>query len=139
MKPVSGAERERLEQLSSRLGDRTLRQLLTPEGKRLVRPERIRNLSGGSGRLSEWEREQLRNISRNSNALVSLKKKGSGKREFKTNRALRDWLNTGKEKGVKFHDQEKDIREKQLTAIKALRFFGVEPNDGTYYVRKGQK
>lgn len=138
MKKVSASEQERIASLSAKIGDRTLRQILTPEGKRIIRPERLRNLAAGSGRLSEAERNQLANVTRNSNSLAALKKRGSGQ-EFKVNRALRDWLNNGKQKGVDFKDQEASERESQLKAIKALRFLGVDPSDGTFYVRKGGK
>jgi len=79
-------------------------------------------------------------ISSNSKNLENLAVKGERLHgtglPYKINRALRDWLITGKEKGTIYKDQDKQIREQQLKAIKALRYFGVEPSDGHYYVRR---
>lgn len=138
MKKITARDTARISSLTTKLGDRTLRQILTPDGKRIMRPERVRNLVAGRGRMSEAEREALANATRNSQALAALKTRGAGKREFKVNRALRDWLTTGKSKGVDFK-QSSEERERQLAAIKALRFLGVDPADGTFYVRKGGK
>lgn len=124
---ISSTDAIRVRNLEARLGSRTLRQILTPEGNRLMRPDRIANLSGGSGRLTEYERERLEIAFRNSNQLVGLKKRGIGKREFKVNRALRNWINYGKAKG----DENNDDSQK---AIRALRFLGIDPNDGTFYI-----
>lgn len=139
MKKVSAREQERLQSLSGKLGDRTIRQLLTPESNRLMRPERLNNLLAGRGKLSEREARQIETISRNSNNLSALKTRGAGKREFKVNRAMRDWLNNGKPKGIAYKDQDTAEKERQLKAIKALRFLGIDPSDGTFYVRKGGK
>lgn len=139
MKRISAREAERLSALQSKLGDRTTRQILTPEGNRIIRPERMRNLLAGRGRLSESEAQQIENATRNASSLTALKKRGEGKREFKVNRALRDWLSTGKAKGVDYKSQSTDEKERQLKAIKALRFLGIDPSDGTFYVRKGGK
>lgn len=138
MKRVTAGEAERLRSLQSQLGDRTLRTLLTSEGRRLMRPERIDNLLAGRGRLSETERTQLGLVSSNSAKLKALKQKGSGKQEFRTNRALRSWVTTGKEKDVNYVTQPKDERDSQLTAIKSLRYLGVDPSDGKFYVKKGK-
>lgn len=125
--------------LQTGLGDRTVRQILTPEGKRIIRPERMQNLLAGRGRLSESEAQQIENATRNASSLKALKKRGESQRDFKANRALRDWLSTGKQKGVEYKSQSTETKEQQLKAIKALRFLGVDPSDGTFYVRKGGK
>lgn len=139
MRAISAREAERLASLQGKLGDRTLRQILTPEGNRILRPERMSNLLAGRGRLSEAEAQQIENATRNASSLKALKARGESKREFKVNRALRDWLNNGKPKGVDYKSQDTDEKERQLKAIKALRFLGVDPSDGTFYVRKGGK
>src|SRR5581483_10756209 len=99
----------------------------------------MQNLLAGRGKLTEQETQQLENASRNSSSLTALKRRGEGKREFKVNRALRDWLSTGKAKGVDYKSQSSEEKEQQLKAIKALRFLGIDPSDGTFYVRKGGK
>lgn len=136
MKRITVGEANRISELSNRLGERTLRTLLTGENKRLVRPERMENLRTGRGRLSESELARLELVSRNANALSALKKRGSGKREFKVNRSLRDWVTTGKRKDVDYRAQDQPEREDQLRAIKALRYLGVDPSSGTFYVKK---
>ena len=135
MKRISLSDAERLSELRSTLGDRTLRQLLTQEDKRLLRPERLRHLEAGSGKLSERETEQLRNISQNATKLKALKKRGSGRQEFKVNRSLRTWLNQGKAKDEPVGEMDIDQRNR---VIKSLAFLGVDPQDGTFYVRKGE-
>lgn len=140
MRRISLAESERIEALSRRLGDRTLRQLLTKPGSRLVRPERLDRLSRGSGRLSDQEASLLQNVSRNSNALSALKtkgvkKNGGGAKEFRTNRALRDWLLNGKTKGFDTDRQSESEQDSKQKAIKALRYLGVDPSDGTFYLK----
>ncbi len=132
MQRVSPSEASRLSELRSSLGDRTLRQLLTQENKRLVRPERLLALERGTGKLSETETAQLRHISRNANQIKALKRRGEGKREFKVNRSLRIWLNQGKAKDEPLQEEEEKNR-----VIKALAFLGVDPSDGTFYVLKG--
>jgi hypothetical protein len=138
LKPPSKAERERLAKLAQSLDERTLRQLLTPQGKRILRKDRLEKLLEGRGRLLDSERDKLQLISRNASSLLSLKQKSQSRQVFKTNRALRDWLTSGKAKGIKFAEQDEAEREKQIQAIKALRFLGVEPESATFYVRKVQ-
>ena len=133
MKRISSSEAKRISELRSTLGDRTLRQLLTQEDKRLIRPERLAHLESGSGKLSESEARQLKAISKNSTLLKNLKAKAKEKREFKVNRSLRIWLNQGKAKDEPIQEQE--TKDK---VVRALGFLGVDPTDGTYYVRKGQ-
>ena len=137
MDRVSSGETKRLAELRSQLGDRTLRTLLTHEDKRLMRPERISNLLAGRGKLSEWERSRLQTVSTNAPKIKQLKAKGKGKREFQSNRALRSWLSHGKAKGVEYKEQDAPEKESQQQAIKALRFLGVDPGEGKFYVRKG--
>lgn len=141
MKRVSAQDSARISQLSNRLGDRTLRTLLTSESKRLMPPERIANLRAGTGKLSDAERDRLRLVSENANQIRALKSRAEShdKIEWKINRAIRDWVNNGKERGIPYDMQSKDEKEQQLKAIKALRFFGVDPQDKTFYVKKGRK
>lgn len=125
--------------LTDKLGSLTLRTILTGNNQRLMRPERLANLAAGRGRLTEAERERLELASENSRALGTLKKRGKEKRPTRVNRGLRDWLIAGKERDVDYQSQEPDEKKDQLKAIRALRFFGVDPSKGTYYVnrRKG--
>ena len=132
MQRVSPSDAKRISELRLSLGDRTLRQLLTQKGSRLVRPERLRSLESGTGKLSDTEAAQLRHVSRNSNQLKALKRRGESKREFKVNRSLRIWLNQGKAKDEPLQEEEEKNR-----VVKALAFLGVNPSDGTFYVLKG--
>lgn len=136
MKRVSTAEAARISELVDRLGSTRFRTLITSPDSRLIRPDRLSNLREGRGKLSTSEREALGLVSTNSVAVENLARKNSGKRPYKVNRAIRNWLLNGKEKGVDYKEQEADIRERQLNAIKALRFLGIDPSEGTYYVRK---
>lgn len=136
MQRISASDSTRISELVSRLGDRTLRQLLTPESKRLVRPERLQNLRAGTGRLSQADRERLRLVSANANQLVALKAHGKGKAEWRVNRAMSNWITNGKPKGVDYNSQDAETKSNQLRAIKALRYLGVDPQDGKFYVRR---
>ena len=137
MAPRIGVQnRQQLANLESKLGNRTLRQILTPEGNRLMRPERLSNLLSGRGRLTEDQKERIELAARNSRQLSNLQTRGEGKSPTRSNRALRDWLLSGKAKGTDYYKQSEDERKKQLKAIRALRFFEVDPTEGTFYVRK---
>ena len=131
---VTASDAARISELSDRLGSLTFRTLLTgTEGasKRLMRPERLDALVAGRGKLSEAERERLQLIATNAPAIRNLRKKNAEKREFKVNRALRNWVTGGKTK-----DQKKTDSDAELDATKALGFLGVNPSEGSYYVRK---
>lgn len=138
MDRISPQESGRISELSSRLGNLELRTLLSDTGgtKRLMRPERFNNLTSGRGRISAAERERLALIQTNAPLLEKLSAKGEGKQKSKVNRALRDWITLGKGKGVSYKDQSEDEKREQQRAIRALRFLGVDPSEGTYYVRK---
>lgn len=132
MQRVTTKQALRLSQLEQELGNRTLRQLLTQENQRLVRPDRLSNLVAGSGKLSASELDRIEAVSRNARLLKALKNRGSGKREFKTNRAMRDWLVHGRAKGGHADQPEED----RWKAIKALGFLGVDPSSGTFYINQ---
>lgn len=103
------------------------------ESDRLMRPARLANLSRGSGRLTEGEAERLILVSGNAQLIENLALKNQSKRPYKVNRALRDWISSGKAKGVRQTEIDAD---KKRRAIRALGFLGVDPSEGTYYVRK---
>lgn len=134
-KKVTAQESERITELATRLGPLRFRTLMTGAGEsdRLMRPERLRHLESGSGTLTEGERERLELVSGNVQLIGNLAKKNTNKRAYKTNRALRDWISHGKAKGV---IQDKSDEEKKHKAIRALGFLGIDPSEGTYYVRK---
>lgn len=136
MQRVSATEAARISELADSIGPLAFRTLLTQEGSRLVRPERLSHLEAGTGRLSASERERLALIGSNRNELRNLSRKGPGKQEWKNRRAMRDWLVHGKEKGVPYKDQDKETRDREQKAIKALRRLGVDPTKGIYYVRR---
>jgi hypothetical protein len=99
---------------------------------RLMRPERLRNLTEGRGRISAAERERLALIQTNAPLLEKLSEKNRDKKPVQVRRALKDWIKSGKQKGEPY---EKDSARTQA-AIRALSFLGVDPSEGTYYVRK---
>jgi hypothetical protein len=139
MKKISGSDANRLRQLEQRLGSRLVRTILTDEDRRLMRPGRMDNLIAGRGRLSADESERLTRLSANAQSIEALKKKRSSderhglkRKDFKVNRAIRDWVNHGKER-----DAQRTIGENgEQNAIRGLRFFGVDPSEKHYYLRK---
>jgi hypothetical protein len=137
-KRVSSSEAKRIAELRESLGDRTFRTLMTGGNKRLMRPERMGNLTGGRGTLKPWERERLALISRNSQALQNLKTKREvpSSQEYKVNRAVRTWLVRGKERDIPYESQGPKTRGKQQKAIRALKYLGIDPTEKHYYVRK---
>jgi DNA-binding CsgD family transcriptional regulator len=104
--------------------------------RRLVRPERLSNWEQGRGKLTPEEADRLALISSNASLIEILARKNESKRSFKVNRSLRDWIANGKGKGVPYKEQDAETRAKQQAAIKALRFLGIDPSEGTFYVRK---
>ena len=133
--PISTEEAKQIEALSARLGTSHFRALMTtsPSGGRMrpIENRRLSKWTAGHGTLSQSERERLNALKTNSTAIQNLLKKNSGKQSFRVNRAIRDWISAGKGKGIRAGDKDKEQK-----AIKALRYLGVEPSDGTYYVRK---
>ena len=142
MHRISSPESERISELSSRLGPLEFRTLMSETGgpTRLMRPERLDNLIAGRGRISKAEQERLALIQTNAPLLENLSKKNANrKQQFKVRHALRNWLVSGKAKAVPYSEQDKEAKENQQRAIKALRFLGIDPSEGTYYVRKRKK
>lgn len=144
MRKPTERESAEIAALSKRMGSTRFRTLMTDPERRLMRPERLEKLAGGRGRISESEARQLQAIRRNSRELQLLGKKkttdeqkGRKRKDVTVNRRLRDWLNGGKEKGIPYQDQPADDKTEQLKAIKALRYFGIDPVKGQYYVKKG--
>lgn len=129
---VTPDDAERIRELTLRVGDRRFRTILTNEGARLVRPERLANLQAGRGRLSAADKAALDKAWSNRVAITNLGKRGDklGRKDYRTNRAIRSWLLHGKGDSQK---RRKD--DKELEAIKALRFLGIDPDDGLYYLR----
>jgi hypothetical protein len=134
---VSSSEARRIAELESRFGSRTLRTILSPEGSRIMRGDRLANLTGGSGRLTEVEKDRLARVSANAQQIDYLQGKGQrrGNVEWKNNRALRDWVAHGKERDA----PRRDNRDRELKAIRSLRYFGIAPSAGGGYVRKASK
>jgi hypothetical protein len=132
---VSAQESERISELATRLGSVRFRTLLTGAGEsdRLMRPERLANLQRGTGTLTEGEQERLQLVSGNIQLIQNLAQKNTAKRPYRVNRALKDWIANGKPKGVIQTDADKD---KKLRAVKALGYLGIDPSEGTYYIRK---
>ena len=134
---ISADEAEKIRELTTRIGDRRFRTILTNEGARLMRPERLANLQQGSGRLSDADRKALDKAWSNRVAIQNLGKRGDklDRKEFKTNRAIRSWLLHGKDSSPRRKRMTDAERAKELEAIKALRFLGIDPDDGLYYLR----
>ena len=99
-----------------------------------MRPDRLANLTGGTGQLTESEKDRIKLISANAQQLEYLQGKGErrGNIEWKNNRALRDWVAHGKERNA----PRRDNRDRELKAIRSLRYFGIAPSSGRGYVRK---
>lgn len=133
-------ESRAIRELEAKIGGAQLRSLLTPENREGERPERVRimgkrrlaNLSAGSGRLTVEQSEQLRLVRRNMQAIENLTKRGDkqGHQKFRTNRAIRTWLQNGKKAGAKRTPSPDELR-----AIKALRFLGVDVSEGIFYIK----
>lgn len=134
MERISRQESERISDLSSRFGGLEFRTLMSDTGgtSRLMRPERLRNLAGGRGRISAAERERLALIQTNAPLLEKLSEKNKQKNPTKIRHALRDWIKYGKQKGEQYPGSKED----QQKAIRALGFLGIDPSEGTFYVRK---
>lgn len=129
---ITPEDAERIRELTLRVGDRRFRTILTKEGARLVRPERLANLEAGRGRLSAADKAALDKAWSNRVAITNLGKRGDklGHKDYRTNRAIRTWMLHGKGENQK-RRKDKD----ELDAIKALRFLGIDPDDGLYYLR----
>lgn len=147
-------EEKTVRELEQSFGGRTLRTLLRPENPDQQKPERTRmlsvnrmaNLAAGRGRITEGEAERLALLRRNRQAILALEKRGEklGRMNFQTNRAIRTWLEHGKQRGTKETGRmsfRKDIqsrhmkKDEEIRAIRALRFLGVDVNDGTFYLK----
>lgn len=146
---IQPADSRQIQQLAKELDDYTIRTLLTPEGGRLIRPERYANLQAGRGVLTESEKERLGILSANKEALRSLKRKQRDReilskrgKEVTTrtkqqweNRALRSWVLHGKDRETPYDVQADVTKQKQQSAIHALFYLGVDPiKDKDYYV-----
>ena len=134
---ISKQEAREIADLSSRLGSIEFRTLMSDTGgtTRLMRPERLSHLASGRGRISQAELERLDSISANSALLKKLSQKDpQEKRRSRVRHAMRDWLVAGKEKGEYQPDKEREQK-----AIRAFHYLGIDPSEGTYYVRKRKK
>jgi hypothetical protein len=127
---VTRQERAQIVELENRLGSVRLRTILTQSDSRLMRPDRLERLESGSGTLTASERERLRLAKSNANLIENLARKNKSKRSYKVNRALRDWVESGKARGA--GGQSVDDKER---TIRALGYLGISPSEGTYYVR----
>lgn len=102
-------------------------------------PARMEHLASGTGRLSPREREQLAEIQQNKTAIQGLGKradKESANKPWKGNRAIRSWMLHGKEKGAANAPLGSPKRTGENEAVRALFFLGVDPSEGTYYVKR---
>lgn len=148
---ISERDMYRLRRVRDELGSENARRLLSGRKQRLMRPERLSNLTGGRGKLQPWERERIDLVLANLGALGSLQSKREDQplynkrkrrltdktKETATGKALRDWLLRGKEADIPYSSQSPQTRRRQQQAIAALYFLGVEPNESeTPYVRK---
>lgn len=139
---VSKQESAAIRDLQSRLGERGLRTLLVSENPDLAKPERVRilskerlsNLASGSGKLTDAEAERLAYLRGDPTRIRNLQSKGKakGQKDYQTNRAIRSWIEHGREKGAASSKDE-------IRAIKALRFLGVPIGAGKFYKRKVAK
>lgn len=136
MRRITGSESAQVFELERRLGSRTFRQVMTPAGKRLLRPERLENLLLQRGRISQEESERLQLVQSNARAIENLERKNADKPRWKVRRAIRDWLENGKAPGIDYKNQDQETKQNQQRAIRALRYLGVDPSEGTYYVRR---
>lgn len=136
MQRISASQSAEIKELLTHIDSLTLRTLLSEEDKRTLRPDRLQNLIEGRGRISRSEVLRLEDIRTNRVAIQNLSRKQAGKRKYEKPRKIRQWLYHGKAKGVDYKDQSTETKDDQLQAIKALRFFGIDPSEGTYYVRK---
>lgn len=115
---------------------------MTQESQRLMRPERLGNLAGGSGKLSEDDAARLKAIRRNSTKLTAMGKrstprerKGGKRNDSEANRKMRDWLTKGKAKGTPVPQWQDDTSD-WYDAFDALDYFDIDPDEKTYYVTK---
>lgn len=129
MERVSRQQAQRISQLSNQIGERTLRTLLATGDKPILKRSRLENLERGTGKLTQTESDRLARISDNVASIKRLESKSADKREFKRNRSIRDWIVYGKERDTPY---EKGTGTK---AVKGLYYLGVDPTDGTYYVK----
>jgi len=108
---------------------------MTESGDRTVRPERLDNWLAGRGRISSEEKERLKLLADNQRNIQNLERRGEGKDQRKVRKSIRTWIEQGKSKDVEFSSQSKDVRDRQIDAIIALRYLDVEPDEGTFYVK----
>jgi hypothetical protein len=115
---------------------------MTDETRRLMRPERLGNLAGGSGRISDEEATRLNLIRSNSRKLNQMGKrstpqerKGGKRNETEVNRTLRDWVTKGKSRDASLSSW-KDETTDWYDAFDALDYFDIDPDEKTYYVDK---
>ena len=147
---IKPGESRQIRGLLNQLDDYSVRTLLTGEGERLLRPERLANLREGKAKLTDAEKERLAKVYTNREALSSLKKKQRGReilaksgREVSTrtkqqreNRALRSWVIHGKDRETPYDVQAPQDKEAQQPAIHALFYLGVDPiSDKNYYTK----
>jgi hypothetical protein len=102
-----------------------------------MRPERLENLTSGRGKLSVEEEQLVNRLSMNAQKVKQLSTRGSGKRDFKVNRSIRDWVQHGKSPDES-RPTTQGGKENEQKAIRGLRFLGVDPSEKTFYVRKAR-
>lgn len=121
---ISKAESNRMTQLESRLGSRTLRTILAGNDKSIMRPERFANIKSGKALLTQREHDLLQTASANADRIGRYKSKGVslGQREYQINRAIRDVIQSGKQRGAR---GPRDM-EREMKVIRAFRFLGYK-------------
>lgn len=136
MDRLSRAQSRRISELAESLGEQRFRALMkTKDSGRIIAPDRLERWKSGRGRLTADEAERLDKVSANVPQLKKLAAKSEGKTTWKRNAAMRDWLAGTKEKGKALSKDEVELA-KQRRAAKGLGYLGVDPSEGTYYVRK---
>lgn len=128
---VSASEARTIRKLSSDLGERRFRTLMQSDYEPRARPiskKQLDNLERGTGRLNYEQQHRVALIQSNAGLLKKLGDKSSSKTNWRTNRAMRDWLVFGKDRGTPY---DKGTRKR---AIKGLGYLGVDPTEGTFYV-----
>lgn len=136
MQRVSRSQAAQIQKLSDKFGSVEFRTLLTGEGRRLIRPERLANLQSGRGKLSESEARQLKRINANSSNLGNLIDKRKSEPKRQRVRAAKTWLKHGKTKDTDWGSLTPEEKDQYLPAIRSLSYLGVDPESGTYYVRE---
>ena len=136
---ISKKDSKSVANLSNKIGEKTLRQILSPEGGRLISRRRLANLESGSGKLTEAEQARLRSAAGNTRKIQTLKATNQSKRDYRVNRAIASWVQHGKTEDVEWSSLSGAEKEDGMKAIKALAFLQVDVTEKKYYLNTGGK